>query len=146
MRSRDGTQTICVVCVPKPAEATTNPSTEIPPSQSIQEYPMKPHNLPRHFDLHSINNVILNSLDTSLNISYTTEIFSDILESALKPLKALEFSKNENENIIRSIENKISRKLESPCISTDPNAAISYFISVDRLIKLFIEFKDITEY
>ena len=146
MRSRDGTQTICVVCVPKPpVEAPISPSTEIKPS-NIREYPENPKTPLRHFDFHSVTKVLLKSLDTSLNTSHTTEIFSDILESALKALKNshLEILKD-HQNIIQSIGNKISGKLESPCISTDPNAAISYFNSVDRLIKLFIEFKDITE-
>ena len=144
MRSRDGTQTICVVCEPKPTapvavldtpkESTTIKALEsaIAPSSS----PGSP----------SIAKVLLETLLNSLNSSHSIDLFADILEAALHPLKTLNISNTvtDNNSIIAAIRNKINNKLSQSCQSNDSQVVISYFKAIDRVLKISVEFDTVT--
>lgn len=158
MRSRDGTQTTCVVCVPK-AESliVVEPPVETPIEEILSQDDETVH-VPKfklsqrqQLDLERrqnypivITNSLLKTLNYSLKPNQSIEVFSDILESALKPLKSFSLNQNgQSIHTIASIEDKIVEKIKVNF--GDTKNIISYFNSVDRLIKLYNEFKQLTK-
>lgn len=144
MRCRDGTQTICVVCEAKPSK-----SVEIVQVRSSDNKESAVKSLQKaaemetfQIDQVSITGTLLFSLNHSLKPELSVDIFADILESALKPLKSLPLTYNQD---AQDIYNKIADKLKCTCCSSDPHVVISYFNSLDRLIKLYNEFKVFTK-
>ncbi len=147
MRSRDGMQTVCVVC------EDTKAKSSIPAVQTTKKYAQTvgttfnselistsvPADISGNNVSARMTSNIVSLLNSSLHSSDSTQsldTFVDILESALPLLK---LSISLSSSMIGEVKSKIGERLQRPLQSNDSRAAINYFKLMKRLLDALIE-------
>lgn len=162
MRSRDGAQTICVVCKPneKPITKIAETPSPSPPTISSPSYTpfteiekcYSPAYIPYGDNLVSsesealqiISMNILRTLSNALSCTNEIDKFCSLIESALKSLKAIGASSiSSKDDYYINIHKNVYERLQVPCKSSVTRDIIKYFADTERLYTLFQEFNSI---
>ena len=142
MRSRDGTQTVCVVCDNKsPVESGIG--TEKSPSKPVDQDSDSYKPIATGSQGSSVIDNILLTLHSCLHPKEShqpLDTFVNLLEAALPVLSLLSLSDKTTfkREVLVEIQSKIGERLIAPFQSKDPNAVINYFKFTERLLKASI--------
>ena len=144
MRSRDASQTICVVCKPviRKIEIKTDPSA-ISSESSCTE---NGNNSNESEALHKISNNILMTLSGALSCTDEIDEICGLIESASKSLKVIKGSSmklSSNDVYYLNIHQKVFNHLQGPCKSSVTCDIIKYFTDIERLYTLYQEFNSV---
>ena len=127
MRSRDGTQTVCVVCEP------SKPSVPAPQPSLITLTTDKS----KFYSIVAVN--VLKTLDKSLSVDpavLSTDIFISLFESALSVLVKCSPVPEELESVHTKLMAKINNLIEFAPDSSEYQAVISHFQVLEKLLNL----------
>ena len=127
MRSRDGTQTVCVVCEP------SKPSVPAPQPSLITSTTDKS----KFYSIVAVN--VLKTLDKSLSVDpavLSTDIFVSLFESALSVLVKCSPVPEELESVHAKLMAKINNLIEFAPDSSEYQAVISHFQVIEKLLNL----------
>lgn len=139
MRSRDGTQTICVACPKDKTDSATDcPKEKIDSTTACLDTATFVVESSRTKTMETTLNNILVLLDSSLHFSDSGQALNDfveILESALQLFDSIPGNFGKFSGLIESIRGKIGERLQAQLRCTDSCAVVNHFKLLKRLLE-----------